>query len=181
MHAFWRHGYEGTSITDLTAAMGLTAQSLYAAFGSKAGLYREALQHYQQTVGAFSARTLEDDGPALAAFERVLTASAAQFVKAGRPRGCMVSTAVLGCAAEHAGEAQHVAQLRRAAVAAFRHRIDRAIAAGEFRRGTDSAALARYLGAVVQGMSVQAQDGATRRELLQVADLALQALRQAAA
>lgn len=179
MLTFWKLGYEGTSIGDLTAAMGITPQSLYAAFGSKSALYREALDHYQQTTGAFSARALDEEGTATAGFERMLKESAAEFSRPRRPRGCMVSTAVLSCATENQGELRHVAQLRRAAVAAFKRRIDSAIEAGEFAPATDSGALARYLGAVVQGMSVQAQDGATKAELLAVADLATQVLKQA--
>jgi len=180
MQAFWKLGYEGASIADLTAAMGITPQSLYAAFGSKSALYREALAHYQQTVGAFAARALEEEPSAVAGFERMLKESAVEFCKPERPRGCMVSSAVLTCAAEHQEQARHAAQLRKAAVLAFKRRIDRAIEAGEFNPATDSEALARYLGTVVQGMSVQAQDGATQQELLTIADLAMRALRQSA-
>lgn len=180
MLTFWRLGYEGTSITELTGAMGITPQSLYAAFGSKSALYREALDHYQRTLGAFSARALDEESSAIAGFTRLLHESAVQFSKPRRPRGCMVSTAVLSCATENQGELLHVAQLRKAAVAAFKARIDRAIAAGEFPPGTDSAALARYLGTVVQGLSIQAQDGASRAELQAVATLAVQVLNQVA-
>lgn len=177
MLTFWRLGFEGASIADLTAAMGITPQSLYAAFGSKSALYREALSHYRRTVGAFSARALQEESSAAAGFERMLTESAAAFCKSGRPRGCMVSTAVLACAAENRDEARYAAQLRKSAVAAFRQRIDQAVAAGEFRPTADSATLARYLGALVQGLSIQAQDGATKQELLEVARLAAWTLR----
>lgn len=178
MLMFWKLGYEGTSITDLTAAMGITAQSLYAAFGSKSALYHEVLNHYQQTIGAFSARALEEEKSALAGFSRLLKQSATEFCMPRRPRGCMVSTAVLTCAAENQGEVLYVAELRKKATGAFRDRIDRAIAEGEFKPTTDSSALARYLGTIIQGMSVQAQDGATKAQLLEVAELAIQTLRQ---
>ncbi|RZS33570.1 TetR/AcrR family transcriptional regulator [Corticibacter populi] len=181
MLAFWKLGYEGASIADLTAAMGITAQSLYAAFGSKSALYHEVLEHYQQTTGAFSARALEEEPGAIAGFARLLRESAAQFCRADRPRGCMVSTAVLACAAENQEQVRYAAQLREAAIAAFRHRIDRAIDTGEFRPTTDSAALARYLGAIIQGMSIQAQDGATEPELRGIAERAIETLRPFAA
>lgn len=181
MLTFWRLGYEGTSIADLTAAMGITAQSLYAAFESKSVLYHEALGHYQQSVGAFSARALHEERSALVGFERVLRESATEFSRPKRPRGCMVSTAVLTCATENQDEVQYVAQLRRAAVEAFKARIDRAIAEGEFKPSADSSALARYLGTIIQGMSIQAQDGATESQLLEVAELAIQTLRQSVA
>ena len=181
MLTFWRLGYEGASIADLTAAMGITAQSLYAAFGSKSALYHEVLSHYQQTVGAFSARALREEESALAGFKRLLMESAAEFCKPRRPRGCMVSTGVLTCATENQDEVRYVAQLRKAAVGAFKDHIDRAIAEGEFKPATDSSALARYLGTVIQGMSIQAQDGATKAQLLEVAELAVQTLRQCVA
>ena len=93
----------------------------------------------------------------------------------------MVSTAVLTCATENQDEVRYVAQLRKAAVGAFKDHIDRAIAEGEFKPATDSSALARYLGTVIQGMSIQAQDGATKAQLLEVAELAVQTLRQSVA
>ncbi|MCL2657901.1 MAG: TetR/AcrR family transcriptional regulator [Betaproteobacteria bacterium] len=178
MLTFWKLGYEGASIADLTAAMEITPQSLYAAFGSKSALYHEALGHYQQTVGAFSMRALEEEVSSVAGIERMLRESATEFCKARRPRGCMVSTAVLTCATENRDEARYVAQLRKAAIEALKRRIDRGIEAGEFKSTTNSAGLARYLGSVIQGMSVQAQDGATKQELLAVAELAIHSLRQ---
>ncbi|KKW67100.1 TetR family transcriptional regulator [Lampropedia cohaerens] len=178
MLTFWALGYEGASIADLTAAMGITAQSLYAAFGSKSALYREALHHYQHTVGAYTALALQQEPTALEAFKRILTESATEFCRSRRPRGCMVSTSSLACAVENQEEVRHVAQLREATIGAFRERIDRAIAQGEFKPETDSTALARYLGAIVQGMAIQARDGATRAQLQQVAALAITTLQQ---
>ncbi|HWP18998.1 MAG TPA: TetR/AcrR family transcriptional regulator [Burkholderiaceae bacterium] len=178
MVTFWELGYEGTSIADLTSAMGITPQSLYAAFGSKSALYREALARYRDTVGAFSVRALAEESSAMAGFERMLLESAEEFCKPRRPRGCMISTATLRCAVENQDEAIYVARLRESAIRSFKRRIERAIEDGEFKPGTDSGALARYLGAVVQGMSIQAQDGATRNELLGLARLAIDVLRQ---
>jgi len=169
---FWRLGYEGASIADLTEAMGITAQSLYAAFGSKADLYKEALMHYRQTVGAFTARALAEEPNAADAFVRLLRESAREFCRAGRPHGCMISTATLACASENQPVADHVAGLRAGTLAAFRDRIERGIAEGHFRPDTDSAALARYLGAIIQGMSVQARDGAGEEELMSLAAIA---------
>lgn len=172
MLTFWKLGYEGASIADLTAAMGITPQSLYAAFGSKSGLYREVLAHYQRVFGAASVQALEQPS-ALAGFTQMLRRSATAFSRPDLPRGCMVSTATLRCAREHQAEADHVAALRNAAVAMFERRIRAAIAADEFRPDTDAAALARFIGAMIQGMSIQAQDGATEEELLALAEVAV--------
>ncbi|WP_221105418.1 TetR/AcrR family transcriptional regulator [Rhizobium lentis] len=168
---FWAHGYEGASIADLTAAMGITPQSLYAAFNSKADLYREALQQYR-TLGANTFSALAEPIDTLSAFERVLRGSAAIFSAPGHPKGCMISTAVLNCASENDAIADHVAALRRQSLDAFAARIERGIREGDIRPETNARALARFLGAIVQGMSVQARDGASLEELLDIAALA---------
>lgn len=169
---FWRLGYEGASIVDLTEAMGITPQSLYAAFGSKADLYKEALEHYQRTIGTFTTRALAEETNAADAFVRLLREAAHEFSKAGRPHGCMISTATLACASENQPVTDHVAGLRAGTLAIFRGRIDRGIAEGHFRPDTDAAALARYVGAIIQGMSVQARDGASTQELVALAEIA---------
>ena len=170
--AFWRLGYEGTSIADLTAAMGITPQSLYAAYGSKAELYREALGWYRAEIGAYTLQALTEEATAFAAFERILRDTAREFSRPGRPPGCMISTAILTCASENQPVAERVAGMRGGALARFRDRIEQAVAAGEFRADTDASALARFLGAIIQGMSVQARDGASEADLAGIARLA---------
>ncbi|AIB16068.1 TetR family transcriptional regulator (plasmid) [Azospirillum argentinense] len=169
---FWRLGYEGASIADLTAAMGITPQSLYAAFASKADLYREALEWYQATVGASTAAALEE-GDAVVALTRVLRDSARDFTRRDRPHGCMVSTAVLTCATENDPVARHVAGLRTATINLIRARIERGISEGQLKGETNAASLARFVGAMIQGMSVQAQDGAPTEALSALADHAV--------
>jgi len=169
---FWAHGYEGASIADLTAAMGITPQSLYAAFSSKADLYRAALQQYRR-LGTDTFSALGEAIDTVSAFERILRGSAATFSAPEHPKGCMISTAVLNCASENDDIADHVATLRRQSLDAFAARIERGIREGDMKAGTNAHALARFLGAIVQGMSVQARDGASLEELLDVADLAI--------
>lgn len=169
---FWAHGYEGASIADLTAAMGITPQSLYAAFNSKADLYREALQQYRG-LGANTFSALGEPIDTVSAFERILRGSAAIFSAPEHPKGCMISTAVLNCASENDAVANHVAALRRQSLSAFAARIERGMREGDIKAGTNARALARFLAAIVQGMSVQARDGASHEELLDIADLAI--------
>lgn len=169
---FWRLGYEGASIADLTEALGITPQSLYAAFRSKADLYREALDWYQREIGAGSAAALQLPS-VFDAFEQALTGAAGEFCWPGRPKGCMISTAVLTCSQENQPIAETVARLRSGALAAYRARLDQAVGDGELRADVDTMALARYLGAVLQGMSVQARDGASAEELTAIARIAL--------
>lgn len=165
---FWRLGYEGASIADLTAVMGITPQSLYSAFTSKADLYREALQWYQDHVGASTVAALAE-GDAVIALTRLLSEAAEEFTKKGRPHGCMISTAVLTCATENEPVARHVSGLRGATLALIRARVERGIDEGQLSPGTDPEALARFVGAMIQGMSVQAQDGASKAALLALA------------
>jgi len=170
--AFWRLGYEGASIADLTQAMGITAQSLYAAFGSKAALYREALDWYRGVARAGAARAMAQEPDVITGFGNMLVETARDFSRPGEPPGCMISTAVLACATENQEVARHVAALRSGATALFRTRIGAGIAVGQLRADTDSEALARFLAAIVQGMSVQARDGADEVALLGIARLA---------
>jgi AcrR family transcriptional regulator len=169
---FWRLGYEGASIADLTEALGITPQSLYAAFKSKAELYREALAWYQREIGNYAVEALQRPD-VFEAIESSLMGAAVEFARGDRPKGCMISTAVLACSQENAPIAETVASLRSGALAAYRARLDQAVRDGALRPDTDVGALARYFGAIIQGMSVQARDGATADELTAIARIAL--------
>ncbi len=163
---FWEHGYDGSSIADLTAAMGITPQSLYAAFSSKAYLYREALEQYRRMPRPEPGNPLQDAVDTATAFDRFLSNAAGIFTAPEHPKGCMISTAVLNCAEENEPIAHHVASMRLQTLEILKTRIERGIAEGDMRPDTNAWSLARFLGAIVQGMSVQARDGATREELL---------------
>lgn len=175
---FWQHGYDGSSIADLTAAMGITPQSLYAAFGSKAELYRETLDQYRRMPRPEPGNPFQDKLDTVTAFERFLTNSAKIFTAPEHPKGCMISTAVLNCAEENEPIAHHVASMRLQTLDIFTARIERGIAEGDMRPDTSARPLARFLGATVQGMSVQARDGATTEELLALMSHALNELRR---
>lgn len=169
---FWALGYEGASINDLTDAMRITPQSLYAAFKSKADLYREALVQYGESVGAFTRAALDGEADAARALQRVLRESAHEFCRPDRPAGCMIATAMQSCASEHRHIAAHTAGLRQATMDALRTRIRQGLDAGQLRADTDVEALVRFVGAMIQGMSIQARDGATEAELAALAELA---------
>ncbi|QHG70624.1 TetR/AcrR family transcriptional regulator [Ensifer adhaerens] len=169
---FWRLGYEGASIADLTAAMGITPQSLYAAFTSKADLDREALEQNRRE-GAAAGRNLAGGGHVIEVIGQLLRASAHEFTRPGRPKGCMISTAVLTCAVENQAIASHVSALRSETLALLESRFRQGIADGELRAYTDAGGLARFVGAILQCMTVQAQDGASEADLLPIAELAI--------
>ncbi len=172
---FWEHGYEGTSVAQLVEAMGITPPSLYAAFGSKEGLYREAVDLYLSGPGQFVARALVEEPTAKGAVERILREAAHAFTAKDHPPGCVVSTGVLSCAPEHRDVAHSIAGLRESSIEAVANRLMQAKQEGELPESVDAWALARFYGSVVQGMSIQAKDGATTAELLSIGELALRA------
>lgn len=160
MHVFWTHGYESTTINDLTAAMGIAPPSLYSAFGDKERLFLEAMECYGKGPGQFFERALAEEPTARAAIERLLLHAAADLTDACHPRGCMMVTAATNCsvAAEHVQAA--IAERRAAAVASMEARIRRGIDEGELPPDSDAGALANFFSTVYQGMALQAKDGA---------------------
>jgi AcrR family transcriptional regulator len=178
---FWRLGYEGASIVDLTEAMGITPQSLYGAFGSKAELYKASLSKYQETAGAFARQALAEEPTAAAGVCRMLREAAHAFCRPGSLPGCMVSTGAIACAEENADITAYVAQLRADKLAMIEGRLARGLAEGDLAPETDVAGLARYVQAMLLGMSVQARDGAAEADLAAVAEAACaEVLRHAA-
>lgn len=171
MLAFWRSGYETTSISDLTAAMGVTAPSLYAAFGNKQQLFLEAMRRYAGDRAALG-QALQDAPTARAAVTGMLRQAAVHYTGDATPRGCLLASA----AATGSPEAAEV----RAAIAAERQevrdilirRIEADVAQGQLSPDTPATVLADLALAVTQGMSVLARDGVERDRLLAVADAA---------
>ena len=168
MELFWRHGYEGVSISDLTAAIGIAPPSLYAAFGSKARLYREVLDRYAAGPGALDLSVLEHATSLREGVAAVLAAAIDAVAASGR--ACMISSGMLACHRDHDAIVLDLADRRRTFEAALRRHLARWLGPPE------AASLARYLAAVMQGLSVQARDGATHSELRSVADHAMASL-----
>ncbi|SEE46097.1 DNA-binding transcriptional regulator, AcrR family [Streptomyces sp. 3213] len=169
--AFWEHGYEATSVSDLTRAMGIGAPSLYAAFGDKRALFAEVVEEYGTRYGSFADRALAEEPTARAAVARILREAAAEYTAPGRPHGCLVIHAATNCTTPEVEESLRAR--RNANLAALERRIAADVAAGELPADLDAAALARHAGAVVQGMSQQARDGASRAELEALAEIAM--------
>ncbi|MFD1150510.1 TetR/AcrR family transcriptional regulator [Saccharothrix hoggarensis] len=161
--AFWRDGYQATSVADLTEATGVNPPSLYAAFGDKQALFAEVVTRYQATYGAFTTRALDEEPTARQAVERILTEAAVEYTNPDRPKGCLILSAP---------DLRHLRdQARQAVEAKIRHDV----ATGALPAGTDARRLALFVAATVQGMSSLARDGATRAELHDVARTALSA------
>jgi AcrR family transcriptional regulator len=174
MELFWERGYEGTSLSDLTAAMGIRSPSLYAAFGSKEALFKEAVDYYNATTGG-PQRELDAAPTARAAVEALLRHYAEVYVEPGHPRGCLVMLAATTGPTENEEVRRFLADCRRADLETLHRRIARGITDGDLPPGTDCLRLARFVHAVTLGMSLQARDGADRAALEQVADCAIAA------
>jgi AcrR family transcriptional regulator len=168
---FWRHGYEAVSIADLTKAMGIAAASLYYAFGSKADLYREVLHRYGS--GRISSKEIANASSSYEAARQMLERGIAAVTMPGKPLGCMVSSGMLMTSAENADLAAELKAMRAASRKALERRIARDVKEDILPAATDAAALARFFATVLQGLSVQALDGATAEELRRVAASAL--------
>ena len=175
MELFWAKGYDNTSMNDLTAAMGINSPSLYAAFGSKEALFREAVQLYGRTESPEIWQAITEAATARDAVAGFLHTTADAFTKPGKPAGCLVVLGALHASDTNAGVCQALRDLRAENVTTLRERLDLAVAAGELPSGLDSASVAAFYVTVQQGMSIQARDGAGREMLHAIADGAMAA------
>jgi AcrR family transcriptional regulator len=169
---FWRNGYEGASISDLTEAMGINPPSLYAAFGNKEGLFRKVVDRYVERHACFweVARTAPT---ARAMVEHLLRASADFVTDEANPKGCLFVRGPMACS-EAANKIRDELVTRRATgEAMLRERLERAVNEGEISVELDPADYARYIMTVLEGMSVQAAGGASRDDLHRVAEMTL--------
>lgn len=172
MQLFWKHGYEGTSIHELTTAMGITPPSLYAAFGDKERLFLEAVNQYRSGPGN-ATRAFAEARSSRDAIEGVLMGSAAELTCPSHPPGCMVVLAAMNCSEASSHLDAALADVRAEAESFFRSAIQRGVDGGEILPDTDVATLAKFYMTVLQGMTIQARDGATREALLDVAKTAM--------
>lgn len=175
MEVFWRHGYEGTSLSELTKAMGINAPSLYAAFQSKEELYMEAIDLYIARRREFMERIYREEPTARAAVERMMREVVESLVGCDSPRGCMLTSSGASCSAESEHMQRALSEKRALGRELMKARMDKAVRDGEMPRGTNTGALADFYGMVFQGMSMQARDGASRKSLLAAVDNAMRA------
>ena len=161
---FWTKGYEGTSLNDLTEAMGITRPSLYAAFGNKESLFRKALDLYEREKLAYIRKAL--DQPSARQVAEMMLRGAVENVSGGDgPHGCIGVITSVACGAESQSVREEVVKRAQAGKLALAERFQRAKAEGDLPAGVDTEGLMRVLIAMLQGISVQASQGATRQEL----------------
>lgn len=172
---FWRHGYEGASLSALTSAMGINRPSLYATFGSKEQLFQRAFARYHETQVARARAALEQP-TAYAAIEAFLRSSAHGLTATDHPAGCLSIQGGLACSPENARVSEILAAGRAATETALEERLSRAAKEGDLPDGMDTRALARFVMALTEGHAVHAAAGASCDDLQASVDIALRAL-----
>lgn len=173
---FWERGYEGTSLNDLAQAMGIASASIYACFGSKEDLFRKVMALYGTTSGEPPRRALREQPTARAAIHAMLRATADEITRPDMPHYCMLILAAPTGAVENHAVREFLADGRRDQLSIIRDRLARGVTDGDLTVPPATLdAIARYYATVVQGLSVQARDGADRAELEAVITCAMAA------
>ena len=165
---FWRQGYEGASLPDLTKAMGINRPSLYAAFGNKEALFHKALERYETGPAAYVHAAIAKP-TARAVVEALVNGAVDLLTKPGNPRGCLMVQGLLACGTDADALRRKVASRREVGVASIRRRLQRAIAEGDLPSDADTAGLARLVASVIHGLAVEAASGASHKELRRAA------------
>ncbi|MGY2049285.1 TetR/AcrR family transcriptional regulator [Methylobacterium sp. JK268] len=175
MEVFWEKGYEGAQLTDLTAAIGITAPSFYAAFGAKEAAFREAVDHYVATIGVPPMRALAE-APTVREGLRAMLMGSIDVALSRQPGGCLLILGVVNCLPANAAAREHLLGLRHRTVALIAERFERGIREGELPADFPVAQRAAFYHGIMQAISFQARDGASRADLEALIEPALAGL-----
>jgi AcrR family transcriptional regulator len=176
---FWRRGYEGTSLSALTRAIGVTPTSLYAAFGNKEQLFKRVVERYLRGPANYLQRALAEPTARRVA-EAAMAGAIDMVMDPKHPDGCLLVNGALACDPALAPVREELSRRRFAAEAAVRRRFSRAVGEGDLASEDEARRLASFLMTVIWGLSVQAARGASRAELECAADVALRSWRVSA-
>jgi len=172
LDVFCRNGYEGTSITDLTDAMGINRPSLYAAFGNKEALFQKALERYLTDKFARAEAALADPD-IRTAIERLLLSFVDAQTDPGHPRGCLAVNGALACSEANEQVRQDLVRSRAEIEQWILERLERAEREGALPGGSTAEDLARLVSTLSHGASVQAASGVSREDLHRLVKTAL--------
>jgi AcrR family transcriptional regulator len=171
LQVFWRKGYQGASLSDLTRAMGIHRPSLYATFGDKEALFRKVLDRYIEGPVGYVSDALRQptvDG----VLDQVFRGFIDMNCDPRNPKGCLLVQGALACGQEAEPVKRELVARRTTGEAAFRRRFERAKKEGDLPPSVDPADLARFLVTVLHGMAVRSAGGSTRAELRKIAAMA---------
>jgi AcrR family transcriptional regulator len=169
---FWRRGYEGTSLSALTEAVGVTPTSLYAAFGNKEALFKRVVERYLRGPASYLHKAMAEPTARRVA-EAALAGAIDMVANPKHPDGCLLVHGALACDPDLAPVREELSRRRAAAEALVRRRFSRAVAEGELASEDEAGRMAAFLMTVIWGLSVQAAGGAGRAELHRAAEVAL--------
>ncbi len=172
---FWQTGYETTSVAELTRAMGITAPSLYTAFGDKESLFLECLERYANPGPKTTPELIAEARSARQAAQQLLELSARWFTRQDFPAGCLVASAASSGSVNSQRVRAALKKIRDVNRKALQRRAERDIREGHLPRTANAQALASMTMALVQGMSTLARDGVGQKALLDLARTAMRA------
>src|SRR5580700_2150049 len=175
MLLFWERGYEGTSVSDLTQAMGLNPSSIYAAFGDKHALFQLAVKRYMEMRAQYAGKALDE--PTLEKVVRALFDNTVAFLTTpGHPARCMTLSGAVGCSVDATPARDIMTEIRKQNEAVMRERFIKARKSGELPKDVNVDDYTRYLSTIIAGLSIQAANGSTKAELKRTAQMALRHL-----
>jgi AcrR family transcriptional regulator len=154
---------------------GLTPPSIYAAFGSKEQLFKEATDLYVATRRSAAEREMDSATTARDAIEAMLRCAVMGSTESGEPRGCFLVQGAIACSASGEGAQQYMHGFRVAEQRAIVKRLKAAVAGGELPAGTNVQGMAQFYTTFTRGIAIQARDGATRASLMDAVDCAMAA------
>jgi AcrR family transcriptional regulator len=178
MYVFWEKGYEGTTMVDLVESIGMQAPSIYAAFGNKDAIFKEVVQRYLPIVFNGQLSALNSSPNIDEAVERSLKECVSLFTGTDNPHTCLIMTAAINAAPEHAEHIEALKSLRKEYSMAWIKRFEKAKADEQLLAEADSSALAEYFTTLIQGMALKAKDGASKNTLSSITEMSLKTLSQ---
>jgi AcrR family transcriptional regulator len=175
MRIFWKKGYEGASLDDLTEAMGINRSSLYATFGDKEALFEKVMSRYCEGPMAYMMEALQQP-TAREVIETLLRKTVKALADPENPRGCLLLQGGLACGADAEAVRQAMIERRTTGFIAIQKRMQRAQAEGDLPKDINPGDLARYVTIVLNGLSIQAVNGATPAEMKRAVEMALRSM-----
>ena len=177
MHVFWERGYEGTTMANLVDAIGIKAPSLYAAFGNKDSIFKEALLSYSAIIGNGQLKALKDAPNIVDAAEAALQESVELFSNKTNPNTCLIMTSAINTSPENIQHADTLREMRFGYKRAWVNRFQQAMEDAQLNELADANTLGEFFSTLIQGMAITAKDGASKEDLKNTAQLGLQCLK----